>query len=77
MRWATAAGLGVVLLACQAKGGERRREFDGQRAFTYVTDQMKFGPRVPGTPLKDADDVKRFKRELGSGGLKRFVPAEG
>jgi hypothetical protein len=40
----------VVLLACQAKGGERRREFDGQRAFGYVTDQMKFGPRIPGTP---------------------------
>lgn len=50
MRWATAAGLGVALLACQAKGGERRREFDGQRAFTYVTDQMRFGPRIPGTP---------------------------
>jgi MoxR-like ATPase len=30
-----------------------------------------------GCVLKDADDVKRFKRELGSGGLKRFVPAEG
>jgi MoxR-like ATPase len=30
-----------------------------------------------GCVLKDADDVKRFKRELGVGGLKRFVPAEG
>jgi MoxR-like ATPase len=30
-----------------------------------------------GCVLKDADDVKRFKRELGGGGLKRFVPAEG
>jgi len=30
-----------------------------------------------GCVLKDADDVKRFKRELSSGGLKRFVPAEG
>jgi MoxR-like ATPase len=30
-----------------------------------------------GCVLKDADDVKRFKRELGTGGLKRFVPAEG
>src|SRR5229473_1736744 len=30
-----------------------------------------------GCVLKDADDVKRFKRELGSGGLKRFVPVEG
>jgi MoxR-like ATPase/intein/homing endonuclease len=30
-----------------------------------------------GCVLKDADDVKRFRRELGAGGLKRFVPAEG
>jgi MoxR-like ATPase len=30
-----------------------------------------------GCVLKDADDMKRFKRELSSGGLKRFVPAEG
>jgi MoxR-like ATPase len=29
-----------------------------------------------GCVLKDADDMKRFKRELGSGGLKRFVPVE-
>jgi MoxR-like ATPase len=30
-----------------------------------------------GCVLKDADDVRRFKRELATGGLKRFVPAEG
>jgi MoxR-like ATPase len=30
-----------------------------------------------GCVLKDADDVKRFKRELGAGGLTRFMPAEG
>ncbi len=30
-----------------------------------------------GCVLKDADDVRRFKRELASSGLKRFVPAEG
>jgi MoxR-like ATPase len=30
-----------------------------------------------GCVLKDADDVKRFKRELGAGGLTRFVRAEG
>jgi MoxR-like ATPase len=30
-----------------------------------------------GCVLKDADDVRRFKRELAAGGLKRFVPAEG
>ena len=29
-----------------------------------------------GCVLKDAEDVKRFKRELGANGLKRFVPAE-
>jgi len=30
-----------------------------------------------GCVLKDADDVKRFKRELTASGLKRFVTAEG
>ncbi len=30
-----------------------------------------------GCVLKDADDVKRFKRELTASGLRRFVPAEG
>ena len=30
-----------------------------------------------GCVLKDADDVRRFRRELGTAGLKRFVPAEG
>ena len=30
-----------------------------------------------GCVLKDADDVRRFKRELSSSGLKRFVPVEG
>jgi MoxR-like ATPase len=29
-----------------------------------------------GCVLKDADDVRRFRRELGAGGLKRFVPVE-
>jgi MoxR-like ATPase len=30
-----------------------------------------------GCVLKDADDVRRFKRELSTTGLKRFVPVEG
>ena len=30
-----------------------------------------------GCVLKDADDIKRFKRELTASGLKRFVAAEG
>jgi MoxR-like ATPase len=29
-----------------------------------------------GCILKDADDVRRFRRELATGGLKRFTPAE-
>ena len=35
------------------------------------------GAETLGCVLKDADDVRRFKRELGTAGLKRFVPAEG
>jgi len=30
-----------------------------------------------GCILKDADDVRRFRRDLAASGLKRFVPAEG
>ncbi len=30
-----------------------------------------------GCVLKDADDVRRFRRDLATSGLKRFVPAEG
>jgi hypothetical protein len=48
----------ALLLACQAKGrggGEGRAgEFDGQRAFAYLEQQMRFGPRIPGTPAHDS-----------------------
>ena len=52
--------LTVVLLACQARagggggggggGGKTAREFNGHTAFTYIEQQMAFGPRIPNTP---------------------------
>lgn len=39
----------LFLLACGSGGKGAAREFDGQRAFTYVERQMAFGPRIPGT----------------------------
>jgi peptidase M28-like protein len=38
------------LLACQAGSGTRRHEFDGERAFAYLQQQVGFGPRIPNTP---------------------------
>ncbi|HVH69272.1 MAG TPA: M28 family peptidase [Gemmatimonadales bacterium] len=41
----------ALALACTAKSGSsREREFAGQRAFGYLEQQMRFGPRIPGTP---------------------------
>lgn len=41
----------TLVLACNAHGDSgRAREFDGERAFTYLAQQMQFGPRIPGTP---------------------------
>ncbi len=44
-------------LACQARAGggnasdtKGNREFNGHAAFTYVEQQMAFGPRIPNTP---------------------------
>src|SRR2546430_16034661 len=40
----------LLLLACQARGNPRRpREFDGGHAFSYLEQQMQFGPRIPNT----------------------------
>src|SRR5581483_255472 len=49
------AGLALVLaLACGTRaGGRHPREFDGQRAFGYIEQQLWFGPRVPGTPAHE------------------------
>ena len=46
-RWAACL---LPLLACQAGSGARRHEFDGERAFTYLQQQVSFGPRIPNTP---------------------------
>jgi len=46
-RWAACL---LPLLACQAGSGARRHEFDGERAFSYVQQQVAFGPRIPNTP---------------------------
>jgi len=44
----------VLLLACQARGTPRPpREFDGGHAFTYLEQQMQFGPRIPNTPAHE------------------------
>ena len=46
-----AAVLVAAALACTARGGASRpREFDGSRAFGYLEQQMRFGPRIPGSP---------------------------
>jgi hypothetical protein len=53
---AAALILAAVFLACQARaggGGSRakaNREFNGRTAFTYLEQQMAFGPRIPNTP---------------------------
>src|SRR5216110_514000 len=45
----------VLLLACQARGSARGvpREFDGGHAFSYLQQQMQFGPRIPNTPAHE------------------------
>jgi glutaminyl-peptide cyclotransferase len=42
----------ALIVACQARagGGESKVEFNGRTAFTYVEQQMAFGPRIPNTP---------------------------
>ncbi|PYO74429.1 MAG: hypothetical protein DMD64_03940 [Gemmatimonadetes bacterium] len=45
----------VVAVACQARAGNgsAAREFNGPTAFSYVQQQMAFGPRIPNTPGHD------------------------
>src|SRR6267142_2647734 len=47
----------ALAVACQARAGgggagsaKGSREFNGSTAFTYVEQQMAFGPRIPNTP---------------------------
>src|SRR5258706_6621529 len=48
-------GLAWQALAGGGSGGAARgsREFNGRTAFTYIEQQMAFGPRVPNTPAHD------------------------
>lgn len=50
----SAALAGALLAACGARSKPIVREFDGARAFTYLEQQVRFGPRIPGTPAHDS-----------------------
>src|SRR5207245_10634000 len=56
--WGVWRGVSAVAsaLACPAQGygAKLAREFDGARAFGYLERQMRFGPRIPGTPAHDS-----------------------
>lgn len=43
----------IPLLACQAKSAAHRRDFDGERAFAYLQQQVTYGPRIPNTPAHE------------------------
>lgn len=48
------AGALTLLLGCTARGGASRpHEFDGRQAFSYLEQQLQFGPRIPGTPAHE------------------------
>ncbi|HMA43831.1 MAG TPA: M28 family peptidase [Gemmatimonadales bacterium] len=49
-----AALAGALLAACGARGKPAVREFDGARAFTYLEQQVRFGPRIPGSAAHDS-----------------------
>ncbi|HSD30832.1 MAG TPA: M28 family peptidase [Gemmatimonadales bacterium] len=49
-----AALAGALLAACGARSKPLVREFDGARAFAYLEQQVRFGPRIPGTPAHDS-----------------------
>ncbi len=42
--------LGLAVAGCGRDAAPPAREFDGARAMARVTDQLAFGPRIPGTP---------------------------
>jgi hypothetical protein len=43
----------AVAFACGSSHRARVREFDGNRAFGYLEQQMRFGPRIPATPAHE------------------------
>ena len=48
------AAAAALVAACGARGKAAVREFDGARAFTYLEQQVRFGPRIPGTAAHDS-----------------------
>ena len=53
-RWtALVVAFAAAGAACSAKAKAPPREFDGTRAFGYLEQQMRFGPRIPGTPAHE------------------------
>lgn len=49
-----AAMAGLLVAACGARGKPAVHEFDSARAFTYLEQQVRFGPRIPGTAAHDS-----------------------
>ena len=49
-----AALVGALVAACGARGKPVTREFDGTRAFGYLEQQVRFGPRIPGSAAHDS-----------------------
>ncbi len=49
-----AALAGLLVTACGARGKPAAHEFDGARAFAYLEQQVRFGPRIPGTAAHDS-----------------------
>jgi glutaminyl-peptide cyclotransferase len=45
--------LALLLVACGNSRHARPREFDAARAFSYLEQQMSFGPRIPNTPAHE------------------------
>jgi hypothetical protein len=43
----------IPLAACPSGSGARRRDFVGEQAFTYLQQQVAFGPRIPNTPAHE------------------------
>lgn len=71
-----AALAGALLAACGARSKALVREFDGARAFTYLEQQVRFGPRIPGTPAHDStgDWIRAQLRERADTVIVQDIP---
>lgn len=43
----------MPMFACHAGPGSGRHEFNGDKAFAYIQQQIAFGPRIPNTPAHE------------------------